>query len=74
MDRTLAKENLITNSHLLTMTSGIEDIEMATMSHQQVYNIKQMWNTLGISQCICKLQDVVAKATKQTWITISTLD
>jgi CubicO group peptidase (beta-lactamase class C family) len=39
---------------------------MATMSHQQVYNIKQMQEHVMYHN-VCKLQDVVAKATKQTW-------
>jgi CubicO group peptidase (beta-lactamase class C family) len=63
---TLTLAKLITNSHLLTMTSGIEDIANGDDVTQQVYNIKQMQEHVGHIIMYIKLQDVVAKATKQT--------
>jgi CubicO group peptidase (beta-lactamase class C family) len=62
----LTKENLITNSHLLTMTSGIEDIangDDVTTSLQYKADAGTRW---AYHNVYVKLQDVVAKATKQT--------
>ncbi|CAM2992665.1 serine hydrolase domain-containing protein [Flavobacterium frigoris] len=64
----LAKENLITNKHLLTMTSGIEDItngdDVTPASLKYKADAGTRW---AYHNVYVKLQDVVAKATKQTW-------
>jgi CubicO group peptidase (beta-lactamase class C family) len=64
----LAKENLITNKHLLTMTSGIEDIvngdDVTPASLQYKADAGTRW---AYHNVYVKLQDVVAKATNQTW-------
>ena len=64
----LTKENLITNRHLLTMTSGIEDIangdDVTPASLQYKADAGTRW---AYHNVYVKLQDVVAKATKQTW-------
>ncbi|WP_339919761.1 serine hydrolase [uncultured Flavobacterium sp.] len=64
----LTKENLITNKHLLTMTSGIEDVangdDVTPASLQYKADAGTRW---AYHNVYVKLQDVVAKATKQTW-------
>lgn len=64
----LAKENLITNKHLLTMTSGLEDIDNgdavdpASLSYKADAGTRWAYHNVYV-----KLQDVVATATNQTW-------
>ena len=63
----LAKENLITNKHLLTMTSGLNDAlgdNVAPANLQYVANAGTRW---AYHNVYVKLQDVVAQATGQTW-------
>jgi len=63
----LAKENLITNKHLLSMTSGLNDalgdnIEPANL--QYVADAGTRW---AYHNVYVKLQDVVSEVTGQTW-------
>jgi CubicO group peptidase (beta-lactamase class C family) len=64
----LAKENLITNKHLLCMTSGIEDIA----NGDDVTPAKLTYKTDAGSRwayhnVYVKLQDIIATASGQTW-------
>ncbi|MDQ5929764.1 MAG: hypothetical protein QG594_1545 [Bacteroidota bacterium] len=64
----LAKENLITNKHLLTMTSGLEDIANgddvtpAKLTYKADAGTRWAYHNVYV-----KLQDVIAKASNQTW-------
>jgi CubicO group peptidase (beta-lactamase class C family) len=64
----LAKENLITNKHLLTMTSGLEDIgngdavDPASLSYKADAGTRWAYHNVYV-----KLQDVITKASSQTW-------
>ena len=64
----LAKENLITNKHLLSMTSGIEDIanvdavDPASLTYKADAGTRWAYHNVYV-----KLQDVVAAASGQTW-------
>jgi CubicO group peptidase (beta-lactamase class C family) len=64
----LAKENLITNKHLLTMTSGIEDIangdavNPASLTYNADAGTRWAYHNVYV-----KLQDVIAKATNQSF-------
>ena len=64
----LAKENLITNKHLLSMTSGIEDIANgddvtpAKLTYKADAGTRWAYHNVYV-----KLQDVVAQASGQTW-------
>lgn len=64
----LAKENLITNKHLLTMTSGLEDIDNgdavdpASLTYKADAGTRWAYHNVYV-----KLQDVIAAATNQTW-------
>jgi len=64
----LAKENLITNKHLLTMTSGLEDInngdgvDPASLTFKADAGTRWAYHNVYV-----KLQDVVSKATNQSW-------
>jgi CubicO group peptidase (beta-lactamase class C family) len=64
----LVKENLITNKHLLTMTSGIEDITNgddvtpAKLTYKADAGTRWAYHNVYV-----KLQDVIAKASGQTW-------
>jgi CubicO group peptidase (beta-lactamase class C family) len=63
----LAKENLITNKHLLSMTSGLNDalgdnIEPANL--QYVADAGTRW---AYHNVYVKLQDIVSEVTGQTW-------
>ncbi|MEO5775441.1 MAG: serine hydrolase [Flavobacterium sp.] len=68
---TLAQENLITNRHLLTMTSGIDDYVGGVYSDDVTpssLNYKADAGTRwAYSNVYVKLQDVVASASGQTW-------
>ncbi|MES2239940.1 MAG: serine hydrolase [Bacteroidota bacterium] len=65
---TLAKENLITCKHLLTMTSGIEDIANgddvtpAKLTYKADAGTRWAYHNVYV-----KLQDVIAQASGQTW-------
>lgn len=64
----LAKENLITNKHLLSMTSGIEDIangdgvDPVNLTYKADAGTRWAYHNVYV-----KLQDVIAKASGQTW-------
>lgn len=64
----LAKENLITNKHLLTMTSGIEDITNgddvtpAKLTYKADAGTRWAYHNVYV-----KLQDVIASASGQSW-------
>ncbi|SDX69278.1 serine hydrolase domain-containing protein [Flavobacterium degerlachei] len=64
----LAKENLITNKHLLTMTSGLEDIDNvdavdpASLTYKADAGSRWAYHNVYV-----KLQDVVANASNQSW-------
>lgn len=72
-NETLAKENLITNRHLLTMTSGIDDYVSGIYSDDitpSSLNYKADAGTRwAYSNVYVKLQDVIAAASGQTWNT-----
>lgn len=64
----LVKENLITNKHLLSMNSGIEDIAIgdavdpASLTYKADVGTRWAYHNVYV-----KLQDVIAKASGQTW-------
>jgi CubicO group peptidase (beta-lactamase class C family) len=64
----LSKENLITNKHLLSMTSGIEDIangddvSPAKLTYKADAGTRWAYHNVYV-----KLQDVIAQASGQTW-------
>lgn len=64
----LAKENLITNKHLLSMNSGIEDIANgddvtpAKLTYKADAGTRWAYHNVYV-----KLQDVIASASGQTW-------
>lgn len=64
----LAKENLITNKHLLTMTSGIEDVangdavDPASLTYKADAGTRWAYHNVYV-----KLQDVISKASGQSW-------
>lgn len=68
---TLAQENLITNRHLLTMSSGIDDYVGGVYSDDvdpSSLNYKADAGTRwAYSNVYVKLQDVIASASGQTW-------
>lgn len=63
---TLAKENLITCKHLLTMTSGLDDstddVDPASLIYKADAGSRWAYHNVYV-----KLQDVVAAASGQTW-------
>ncbi|WP_269237114.1 serine hydrolase domain-containing protein [Flavobacterium flavigenum] len=63
---TLAKENLITCKHLLTMTSGLDDstddVEPANLIYKADAGTRWAYHNVYV-----KLQDLVAAASKQNW-------
>ncbi|MBF4467306.1 serine hydrolase [Flavobacterium sp. LC2016-12] len=63
---TLAKENLITCKHLLTMTSGLDDstddVKPESLTYKADAGSRWAYHNVYV-----KLQDVVAKASGQTW-------
>ena len=64
----LAKENLITNRHLLTMTSGLEDLSNGDCVDPDCLTYTADAGTRwAYHNVFVKLQDVVAAATGQTW-------
>ena len=62
----LDKENLITNKHLLNMTSGLDDTTDDVTPAKLVYKA-DAGTRWAYHNVYVKLQDVIAKATKQTW-------
>ena len=64
----LSKENLITNKHLLSMTSGIEDIENGDdVSPEKLTYKADAGMRWAYHNVYVKLQDVVAKVSGQSW-------
>lgn len=63
----LAKENLITNKHLLTMTSGLNDALGDDVSPSNLQYVADAGSRWAYHNVYVKLQDVVAEATNQTW-------
>lgn len=63
---TLAKENLITSKHLLTMTSGLDDstdeVEPVNLIYKADAGSRWAYHNVYV-----KLQDVVAAASAQSW-------
>ena len=64
---TLAKENLITNKHLLTMTSGLNDALGDNVSPANLQYVADAGTRWAFHNVYVKLQDVIAEATNQTW-------
>ncbi|MDI1256241.1 MAG: serine hydrolase [Flavobacterium sp.] len=64
---TLAKENLITNKHLLTMSSGLDDALGDDVSPSNLQYKADAGARWAYHNVYVKLQDVVAAATNQTW-------
>ena len=64
---TLAKENLITNKHLLTMTSGLNDALGDNVSPANLQYVADAGTRWAYHNVYVKLQDVIAEATNQTW-------
>ena len=62
-----AKENLITNKHLLTMTSGLNDALGDDVSPANLQYVADAGTRWAYHNVYVKLQDVVAQATGQTW-------
>jgi CubicO group peptidase (beta-lactamase class C family) len=63
----LAKENLITNRHLLTMTAGLDDELGDGVSPPNLQYVADAGTRWAYHNVYVKLQDVVADATGQTW-------
>lgn len=63
----LAKENLITNKHLLTMTSGLNDQLGDAVSPDNLQYVADAGTRWAYHNVYVKLQDVVAQASNQTW-------
>lgn len=62
----LAKENLITNKHLLSMTSGLDDttddVDPASLKYKADAGTRWAYHNVYV-----KLQDVIAQASGQNW-------
>jgi CubicO group peptidase (beta-lactamase class C family) len=63
----LAKENLITCKHLLSMSSGLDDSLGDDVSPANLQYIADAGTRWAYHNVYVKLQDVVAQATGQTW-------
>jgi len=63
----LEKENLITNKHLLTMTSGLNDALGDDVSSTNLQYIADAGTRWAYHNVYVKLQDVIAEATNQNW-------
>lgn len=63
----LAKENLITCRHLLTMTSGLDDSLGDDVSPANLQYVADAGTRWAYHNVYVKLQDIVATATNQTW-------
>lgn len=64
----LAKENLITNKHLLTMTSGLDDSMGDGNTPADLQYIADAGTRWAYHNVFEKLQDVIANASNQTFI------
>nr|WP_294933817.1 serine hydrolase [uncultured Flavobacterium sp.] len=64
---TLAKENLITCKHLLSMSSGLNDALGDDVSPANLQYTADAGTRWAYHNVYVKLQDVVASATSQTW-------
>ena len=65
----IAKENLITNKHLLTMTSGLNDALGDDVSPANLQYVADAGTRWAYHNVYVKLQDVVAASTGQSWDT-----
>jgi CubicO group peptidase (beta-lactamase class C family) len=65
----LAKENLITNWHLLTMTSGLNETLGEDVSPTKLQYVADAGSRWAYHNVYVKLQDVVAETSNQTWNT-----
>lgn len=63
----LAKENLITNRHLLTMTSGLNDALGDDVSSPNLQYVADAGTRWAYHNVYVKLQDVIAQASGQSW-------
>ncbi|MDD3004409.1 serine hydrolase [Flavobacterium sp.] len=64
----LSQENLITNKHLLTMTSGINDLENGDCVNPECLNYQADAGTRwAYHNVYVKLQDVISAATQQSF-------
>ncbi|KGO92932.1 serine hydrolase domain-containing protein [Flavobacterium subsaxonicum] len=63
----LAKENLITCRHLLTMTSGLNDALGDDVSATNLQYVADAGTRWAYHNVYVKMQDVIAQATGQTW-------
>jgi len=63
----LVKENLITNWHLLTMTSGLNETLGDDVSPANLQYVADAGSRWAYHNVYVKLQDVVAEASNQTW-------
>jgi CubicO group peptidase (beta-lactamase class C family) len=63
----IAKENLITNKHLLTMTSGLNDALGDNVSPANLQYVADAGTRWAYHNVYVKLQDIVAASTGQTW-------
>jgi CubicO group peptidase (beta-lactamase class C family) len=63
----LAKENMITCKHLLTMTSGLNDALGDNVSPSNLQYVADAGTRWAYHNVYVKLQDVVAAASNQTW-------
>ncbi len=63
----IAKENLITNWHLLTMTSGLNETLGDDVSPANLQYVADAGSRWAYHNVYVKLQDVVAEASNQTW-------
>lgn len=63
----LAKENLITNKHLLTMTSGLNDALGDNVSPSNLQYTADAGTRWAYHNVYVKLQDVVTEATGKSW-------
>lgn len=63
----ISKENLITNKHLLTMSSGLNDALGDDVSPANLQYVDDAGTRWAYHNVYVKLQDVVAASTGQTW-------
>jgi CubicO group peptidase (beta-lactamase class C family) len=63
----LVKENLITNKHLLTMTSGLNDALGDAVTPANLQYVADAGTRWAYHNVYVKLQEVVSEATGQTW-------
>lgn len=63
----IAKENLITNKHLLSMTSGLDDTQGDAVSSENLTYIADAGTRWAYHNVYVKIQDVVANATNNSW-------